>query len=85
MLSESRFLKMQFFKLQVDTVGVQKCLLMNKNTVGLYDDYRGIPIYGSSYCARDLGIVLLAEMDEEEVEPIGVLRQNYSYWDSHYH
>ena len=75
MLSESRFFENAVFQQQVDTVAVQKCFNENEEYVGFYSDYREISIYGSSYCAQDLGIVLLAEMDEKElVEPIKILQ-----------
>jgi len=75
MLSESRFFENAVFQQRVDTVAVQKCFNEEKEYVGFYSDYRGILIYGSSYCAQDLGIVLLAEMDEKElVEPIKILQ-----------
>ena len=75
MLSESRFLENVIFEQKVDTLGVQKCFNEGEEHVGFYDDYRGVPIYGSSYCAQDLGIVLLAEIDESEVEqPIDILQ-----------
>ena len=46
-----------------------------KNILGFYPDYRDVPIYGSSYCAKDLGIVLLAEIDKAEIEkPIDILQ-----------
>lgn len=48
----------------------QKCFDEGQNNIGFYLDYRDVLIYGSSYCAVDLGIVLLAEIDENEiVEP----------------
>ena len=75
MLSESRFFENAIFQQRVDTIAVQKCFNEEEEHVGFYSDYRGIPIYGSSYCAPDLGIVLLAEMDEKElVEPIKILQ-----------
>lgn len=75
MLSESRFFENAIFQQRVDTVGVQKCFNEGVEHVGFYPDYRGVPIYGSSYCAQDLGIVLLAEIDEAEVEkPINILQ-----------
>ncbi len=76
MLSESRFFENAVFQQKVDTVGVQKCFNQGEENIGFYPDYRGVPIYGSSYCAQDLGIVLLAEIDEGEVEkPIGILQE----------
>ena len=75
MLSESRFFEDAVFEQQVDTVGVRACFNEGKEHVGFYPDYRGIPIYGSSYCMPEFGIVLLAEMDEQElVEPIKILQ-----------
>ena len=75
MISESRFFENAVFQQRVDTIAVQKCFNEEKEHAGFYLDYRGIPIYGSTYCASDLGIVLLAEMDEKElVEPIKILQ-----------
>ncbi len=75
MLSESRFIDNVIFKQKVDTIPVQKCFRNGEEHIGFYPDYRGIKIYGSSYCASDLGFVLLAEIDEAEiVEPILVLQ-----------
>ncbi|NOS62882.1 MAG: HAMP domain-containing protein [Nitrosarchaeum sp.] len=75
MLSESRFIDSVIFKQKVDTIPVQKCFREGKEFVGFYPDYRKIPIYGSSYCANDLGFVLLAEIEEAEtIQPILVLQ-----------
>ena len=75
MLSDSRFIQDVIFKQKVDTIPVQKCFREGKDHLGFYPDYRGITIYGSSYCAADLSFVLLAEIDEAEiVEPILVLQ-----------
>ena len=75
MLSESRFIENAVFQQKVNTLGVQKCFNDGQDVLGFYLDYRDVPIYGSSYCARDLGIVLLAEIDEAEVEePINILQ-----------
>ena len=76
MLSESRFIEDTIFKQKVDTTGVQKCFNEGLDYEGLYPDYRGIPIYGSTYCAQDLGFVLLAEIDEQEtLQPIQTLQE----------
>jgi len=75
MLSESRFIEDVIFKQKVNTVPVEKCFREGEEHIGFYPDYRGIQIYGSSYCADDLGFVLLAEIDEAEtVEPILILQ-----------
>ena len=75
MLSESRFFENAVYQQKVDTVGVQKCFDEGQNNIGFYLDYRDVPIYGSSYCAVDLGIVLLAEIEISEIEePINILQ-----------
>jgi class 3 adenylate cyclase len=75
MLSESRFFENAVFQQKADTVAVQKCFNQGEEHLGFYHDYRGVPIYGSSYCAKDLGIVLLVEIDEGEVEkPMNILQ-----------
>ena len=80
MLSDSRFMKDAIFQQEVDTVAVQKCFNEGENYRGFYDGYRNSPIYGSSYCAPDLEIVLLAEIDKAEVEdPMETLRERILY------
>jgi len=75
MLSESIFVEDAIFKQKVDTLAVQKCFNDGEEIVGSYEDYRGVLIYGSSYCANDLGIVLLVEIDKTEIEkPIDILQ-----------
>ena len=75
MLSESRFFENAVFQQKVETLGVEKCFNDGEEYRGFYTDYRNVPIYGSSYCADDLGIVLLVEIDQEEVEePIKTLQ-----------
>jgi len=76
MLSESRFYEGTVFKQKVNTIGVEKCFNEGEDYLGFYEDYREIMIYGSTYCADDLGIVLLAEIDKSEVEkPIDILQE----------
>jgi class 3 adenylate cyclase len=75
MLSESRFIENVIFQQKVNTVGVQKCFSEGEEHLGFYSDYRDVPIFGSSYCADDLGIVLLVEIDQAEIEkPIKTLQ-----------
>jgi class 3 adenylate cyclase len=77
MLSESRFLENVIFRQKVDTLPVKKCFEEGEEVVGIYPDYRAVSIYGSSFCARDLGFILLAEIDEAEtVQPILVLQES---------
>ena len=75
MLSESRFFENAVFQQKVKTLAVEKCFNNGEEYGGFYTDYRNVPIYGSSYCANDLGIVLLVEIDQEEIEePIKTLQ-----------
>ncbi len=67
MISESRFVDSMSSEIVVDTKAVQMCIEHGKNHIGFYDDYRGVPIFGSSYCAKDLGFVLLREIDADEL------------------
>ncbi|MGY5148486.1 MAG: HAMP domain-containing protein [Candidatus Nitrosopumilus sp. bin_68KS] len=76
MLSESRFFENAVFEQKVNTLPVQKCFNEGIDHIGFYKDYREIPIFGSSYCADDLGIILIVEIDESEVEkPIMILQE----------
>lgn len=75
MISESRFVKNAAFNQRVDTLPVRMCFEHNDSVGGPYQDYRGNSIYGFSYCAKDLGFVLLAEIDESELfQPIMILQ-----------
>jgi class 3 adenylate cyclase len=76
MLSESRFEDKAIFQQKVDTIPVQSCFREGKTFTGFYADYRGVNVYGSSYCAKNLGFVLLAEINESEtIQPILVLQE----------
>lgn len=71
MISESRFVKDAAFHQIVNTLPVATCFELGDNMGGLNRDYRGISTYSHSYCAKDLGFVLLAEKDESETfEPV---------------
>ena len=75
MISESRFVKDAAFHQTVNTLPVSTCFDQGDSIGGVYSDYRGIPIYSHSYCAKDLGFVLFAEKDESEIfEPVLILQ-----------
>ncbi len=75
MLSESRFIENAIFQQIVNTLPVNKCFDDGQTYAGIYPDYRDVSIYGSSFCAKDLGFVLLAEINEDEsIQPILVLQ-----------
>lgn len=66
MITESRFIENAPFNQIVDTFPVRECFEKGNKVSGIYPDYRGVSIFGFSYCAPDLGFVLLAEIDESE-------------------
>lgn len=75
LISESRFIEDAAFRTTVDTLAVNKCFDGGQEIFAVYPDYRDIPIVGSSYCASDLGFVLLAEIDEAEIfQPVTQMR-----------
>ena len=75
MISESRFIEDAPFNQVVDTLPVRECFENGNEISGVYPDYRGVSIFGFSFCARDLGFVLLAEIDEaENLQPVSILQ-----------
>ena len=75
MITESRFIENAPFNQIVDTYPVRECFENGNKISGIYPDYRGISIFGFSYCAPDLGFVLLAEIDESEtLQPVSILQ-----------
>src|SRR5215467_4254305 len=67
MITDSRFIENAAFHQTVDTLPVRDCFEKGEEIHAIYNDYRNIPIVGFSYCAKDLGLVLLAEIDEAEI------------------
>jgi class 3 adenylate cyclase len=75
MITESRFIENASFNQIVDTLPVRKCFENGKQVSEIYQDYRGNSVFGFSYCVRDLGFVLLAELNEDEtLQPVSVLQ-----------
>jgi class 3 adenylate cyclase len=75
MISESRFIKNAAFNQRVDTIPVRTCFEQGEDFGGRYQDYRENSIFGFSYCAKDLGFVLMAEIDESEMfQPVTILQ-----------
>jgi class 3 adenylate cyclase len=75
MISESRFIENAPFNQVVDTFTVRECFENGSKVSGIYPDYRGISVFSFSYCAPDLGFVLIAEIDEEEtLQPVTILQ-----------
>lgn len=76
MLTPSRFIEGLEFKQVVDTEPVKKCIAGNEPMTGIYPDYRGVPIFGTSRCFPELGMTLLAEIDVAEREAPTIALQN---------
>ncbi len=75
MISESRFIENAAFKQKVNTPAVEICLTTGQNHQGLYSDYRGMIVLGASSCMKNMGLVVLVEIDDIEVfEPVADLR-----------
>mgnify|MGYP003336215942 CR=1 FL=1 len=71
MISESRFIPNAAFKQNVNTKPRGFCLADGQIYFGTHDDYRGIPVIGSSLCMKTLGMITIVEIDESEVfEPV---------------
>jgi len=74
-ITESRFVKDAIMNLKVDTETTKKCF-EGEETVGIYDDYRGIPIVGAAMYMPDLDFCLLTEMDYAEAVASAVALRN---------
>lgn len=66
MITKSRFIEDVFLKQVVDTESVEKALNEGKEMIGIYNDYRGIPVIGASKYISEMGWVLLVETDVSE-------------------
>ncbi|HHT9135336.1 MAG TPA: HD domain-containing phosphohydrolase [Candidatus Avalokitesvara rifleensis] len=66
MLTESRFIEGAPSEQMVDTEPVRKILESSEEMVGIYPDYRGIPVVGASAYLPEYGWTLLAEIDKSE-------------------
>ncbi|NWG37700.1 sensor histidine kinase [Nitrososphaera sp.] len=77
MLSPSRFVSE--VPVRVDTLAVRECFDNRVELEGVqYADYRGVSVYGASKCIPELGIVVIAEQDAQEVlSPIFVLQDDF--------
>jgi PAS domain S-box-containing protein len=75
MITESRFIEHIILKQKVDTEGVRTAFDNGAGMMGIYPDYRGIPILGVSRYVEEMDWVVLAEKDVSEAfAPIVGLR-----------
>ena len=73
-VTESRFDEGYALKKAIYTEGVTECLAQ-RNGVGLYDDYRGVPVIGSYQWIPENELCILTEIDQAEAfAPIVTLR-----------
>jgi signal transduction histidine kinase/HAMP domain-containing protein len=75
MITESRFVEHAILLQEVDTEGVRTAFDNGIGMVGIYPDYRNIPILGVSRYVEEMDWVVLAEKDVSEAfAPIAGLR-----------
>ena len=76
-ITGSKFVEDYIFKQVVDTEGVRTAFDNRVGMIGIYPDYKGVPILGASKYLEEMGWVILAEEDVSEAfAPIASLR-NY--------
>ncbi len=75
MITESRFIKNAILRQAVDTEPVRRAFSVDEAMSGIYLDYRGVKIHGTSILLHDMGWIVIAKMDVSEIfEPINGLR-----------
>ena len=66
MITESRFIEDAIFKQVVDTAGVLAAFENRRGMIGIYPDYRGIPVLGVSRYIEEMDWVLVAQKNVTE-------------------
>jgi diguanylate cyclase (GGDEF)-like protein/PAS domain S-box-containing protein len=66
MITDSRFIEKAPLKVVVDTEPVRMAVERGENMVGIYPDYRNIPVVGASSYIPGYGWTFLAEIDKAE-------------------
>ncbi|MFQ5590408.1 MAG: PAS domain S-box protein [Phycisphaerae bacterium] len=75
MITESRFIDDAVFSEKVETDPVRLAIERGQEMTGDYTNYRGVPISGASMLIKELGWIILAEMDFSELEaPVAQMR-----------
>jgi signal transduction histidine kinase len=76
MITESRYNTNSVLNVKVDTLPVRTALQRGEEVVADYMDYRGVEVRGASALLRDMGWVLVTEIDfRQAFAPIGRLRK----------
>ncbi|HEX6067742.1 MAG TPA: hypothetical protein VFZ05_02975, partial [Nitrososphaera sp.] len=77
MITDSRFVAGARHSQMVDTPPVQECFRNSADVNGAsYPSYRGVTVFGASSCEKNLGVVLVSEVDSAELFGPLVLLQN---------
>ncbi|MBI2470459.1 MAG: diguanylate cyclase [Planctomycetes bacterium] len=66
MITESRFLDDAVLKQVVDTDIVRLTMKQGQTILANYQDYRGIPVFGASILIKEMGWIIITEVDFEE-------------------
>lgn len=66
MITPSWLVEDAAFRTIVDTEAVRACLEDGRDHQGIYEDYRGETVFGTSVCMSEFGWVLLTEVDRSE-------------------
>ncbi|MCF6158034.1 MAG: HAMP domain-containing protein [wastewater metagenome] len=66
MVTESRFLKNHPLSQMINTTPIQKIKKGNKEWVGIYLDYRNIPVVGAAMDIPEYSLILVAKIDVSE-------------------
>jgi signal transduction histidine kinase len=75
MITESRFIPDAILKVKVDTEPIRLAATQDREMIGDYKDYRGIPVSGSSNLIRRMHWVLLTEINFSQVfAPMAAIR-----------
>ena len=75
LISDSRFIEDAAFKQKAQTVPIEACFNRGEDHHGTYLDYRATSVLGAAICMKEIDLVLLVEIDDEEVfEPVADLR-----------
>jgi signal transduction histidine kinase len=79
MITDSRFVEDAKYNQIIESPPVQECFANGADVVGaLYTNYRGVQVYGASNCDRNLGIVLISEVERDEMfMPLRTLQYQY--------
>lgn len=66
LITESRFIGDAILRQSVDTEIVRRSISEGEVRVANYPDYRGVPVFGVSMVIRDMGWIIVSEMDFAE-------------------